>query len=76
MPRIQKLAPPKQQVIGDELDRRHRHGFRTFKPGDVVGHFVAIDPLTGQKKWEVPLTDMPSSAGMLALAAAWCSPAS
>ena len=37
----------------------------TFKPGDVVGHFVAIDPLTGQKKWEVPLTDMASSAGML-----------
>ena len=36
------------------------------KPGDVVGHFVAIDPLTGEKKWEVPLTDLPSSAGMLA----------
>ena len=27
---------------------------------------VAINPLTGQKKWEVPLTDFPSSAGMLA----------
>ena len=36
------------------------------KPGDVVGHFVAINPLTGEKKWEVPLTDLPSSAGMLA----------
>ena len=36
-----------------------------FKPGDVVGHFVAIDPLTGDKKWEIPLIDMPSSAGML-----------
>ena len=32
----------------------------------MVGHFVAIDPLTGEKKWEVPLTDLPSSAGMLA----------
>jgi len=31
----------------------------------VLGHFIAIDPLTGQKKWEVPLTDLPSSAGML-----------
>ena len=37
-----------------------------IKPGDVLGHFVAINPLTGEKKWEVPLTDLPSSAGMLA----------
>ena len=37
-----------------------------IKPGDVLGHFVAINPLTGEKKWEVPLTDFPSSAGMLA----------
>ena len=36
-----------------------------IKPGDVVGHFVAMNPLTGEKKWEVPLTDLPSSAGML-----------
>jgi alcohol dehydrogenase (cytochrome c) len=67
MPRIQKLAPPKQQVIGTNstgvLGRTP-----VFKPGDVLGHFVAIDPLTGEKKWEVPLTDMPSSAGMLATA--------
>ncbi len=27
---------------------------------------MAINPLTGEKKWEVPLTDLPSSAGMLA----------
>jgi alcohol dehydrogenase (cytochrome c) len=38
------------------------------KPGEAYGHFVAINPLTGQKKWEVPLTDFPSSAGMLATA--------
>jgi len=31
----------------------------------VVGYFIAFDPLTGQRKWEVPLTDIPSSAGML-----------
>jgi alcohol dehydrogenase (cytochrome c) len=64
-PRIQKLAPPKPQVIGTNstgvLGR-----VPVFKPGDVVGHFVAINPLTGEKKWEVPLTDMPSSAGTLA----------
>jgi alcohol dehydrogenase (cytochrome c) len=65
VPRIQKLAPPKPQVIG---------GFSTgvdskqpeMKPGDVFGHFLAINPVTGEKKWEIPLTDLPSSAGMLA----------
>ena len=36
------------------------------KPGDVLGHFAAINPLTGEKKWEIPLTDLPSAAGMLA----------
>jgi alcohol dehydrogenase (cytochrome c) len=65
MPRIQKLAPPREQVIGTNstgvLGRAP-----AFKPGDIVGHFVAIDPLTGTKKWDVPLADMPSSAGMLA----------
>ena len=64
MQRIQKLAPPKPQVLGANstgvLGR-----IPVFKPGDVVGHFVAIDPLTGEKRWEIPLTDMPSSAGTL-----------
>jgi len=64
LPRIQKLAPPKQQVIGqDSTGVVARQP--TIKPGDVVGHFIAMDPLTGQRKWEVPLTDMASSAGML-----------
>ena len=31
----------------------------------MVGYYIAMDPLTGQRKWEVPLTDIPSSAGML-----------
>jgi alcohol dehydrogenase (cytochrome c) len=39
--------------------------YPVVKPGDVLGHFVAMNPLTGEKKWEVPLTDMPSSAGTL-----------
>jgi alcohol dehydrogenase (cytochrome c) len=65
MPRIQKLAPPKQQVIGEEstgvIARRPE-----VKADEVVGYFIAFDPLTGQRKWEVPLTGMASSAGMLA----------
>ena len=66
VPRIQKLAPPagKPQVIGANSTGITART-PTFKPGDVLGHFVAIDPLTGQKKWEVPLPDLPSAAGML-----------
>ena len=32
----------------------------------MVGYYIAMNPLTGERKWEVPLTDIPSSAGMLA----------
>jgi alcohol dehydrogenase (cytochrome c) len=67
IPRIQKLAPPteKPQVIGETstgvVARQPE-----MKPGDVAGHLLAINPLSGEKKWEIPLTDLPSSAGMLA----------
>jgi alcohol dehydrogenase (cytochrome c) len=64
LPRIQKLAPPKQQVIGQDstgvIARQPN-----IKPDDVVGYFIAMDPLTGQRKWEVPLKEIPTSAGML-----------
>ena len=63
--RIQKLAPPKPQVPGrDSTGVISR--IPPVMPGDVMGHLLAINPLTGEKKWEVPLTDLPSSAGMLA----------
>jgi alcohol dehydrogenase (cytochrome c) len=67
IPRIQKLAPPqeKPQVIGETstgvVARQPE-----MKPGDVFGYFLAVNPLSGEKKWEIPLTDLPSSAGMLA----------
>jgi alcohol dehydrogenase (cytochrome c) len=64
LPRLQQLAPPKPQVIGENstgVNARQPE----IKPGDVVGYFIAMDPLTGQRKWEVPLTDMASSSGML-----------
>jgi alcohol dehydrogenase (cytochrome c) len=67
IPRIQKLAPPKRVENGkDSTGVIARQA--EIKPGDVVGHFAAINPLTGEKKWEIPLTDLPSSAGMLATA--------
>jgi alcohol dehydrogenase (cytochrome c) len=65
IPRIQKLAEPKPPVPGkDSTGVIARPA--VINPGDVVGHFAAINPLTGEKKWEVPLMDLPSSAGMLA----------
>jgi len=62
--RLQQLAPPKPQVIGENSTGVNARQPQ-INPGDVVGYFIAMDPLTGQRKWEVPLTDIPSSAGML-----------
>ena len=64
MPRIQKLGPPKTQVPGTNSTGVVGR-IPVFKQGDIVGHFVAINPLTGEKGWDVPLADMPSSAGTL-----------
>ena len=64
VPRIQKLTPM-EFVLG----RGYTSVANTFpdvEAGDLLGHFVAINPLTGTKEWEIPLTDFPSSAGMLA----------
>jgi alcohol dehydrogenase (cytochrome c) len=65
VPRIQKLAPPRPTVAGKDSTGVVSR-FPVINPGDVLGHFAAINPLTGEKKWEIPLTDLPSSAGMLA----------
>jgi alcohol dehydrogenase (cytochrome c) len=62
--RVLKITPPKTQALGMN-STEVRNSYRPSKPGDVFGHFVALNPLTGVKKWEVPLTDMPSAAGML-----------
>jgi alcohol dehydrogenase (cytochrome c) len=64
VPRIQKLAPEKPPVVGGESTGVHIR-FPDPKPGDVLGFFEAINPLTGEKKWEVPVTDLPISAGAL-----------
>jgi alcohol dehydrogenase (cytochrome c) len=64
VPRLQKLAPKPVEHGGQSTGVEARQP--QTKPGDVLGHFAAIDPLTGEKKWEVPLTGLPSSAGMLA----------
>jgi alcohol dehydrogenase (cytochrome c) len=63
--RIQKLAAPQPTIHGG-TSTGVTSRVPEVKPGDVVGHFTAINPLTGEKKWEIPLTDLPSAAGMLA----------
>jgi alcohol dehydrogenase (cytochrome c) len=66
VPRIQQLAPPKPSVAGGTSTGVISKLLPPTQTGDVFGHFAAINPLTGEKKWEIPLTDLPSSAGMLA----------
>jgi len=63
--RLQRLAPANPQALGSVSTGVVARN-PVFKPGDVVGAFVAINPVTGEKKWEAPLTDAPSAAGMLA----------
>ena len=65
VPRILKLAPPQEQVIGASSTGVVSR-VPGVEPGELLGHLLAIDPLTGEKQWEIPLTDFPSSAGMLA----------
>src|SRR5215467_2697772 len=60
VPRIQKLSTPKPPVKGGESTGVTAR-FPQMKDSDVFGHFAAIDPLTGEKKWEIPLVGMPSS---------------
>jgi alcohol dehydrogenase (cytochrome c) len=67
VPRIQKLAEPKPVVRGKDSTGVISR-LPTINPDDVVGHLLAINPLTGEKKWEIPLKEMPSSSGMLATA--------
>jgi alcohol dehydrogenase (cytochrome c) len=65
IPRLQKLGPLKPADLGKDstgvIARQPE-----IKPGDVVGYFLAMNPISGEKKWEVPLVDLPSSSGMLA----------
>jgi alcohol dehydrogenase (cytochrome c) len=45
-----------------------QNSYPEVKPGDVVGHMEAIDPLTAKAKWRVPLQDHQQWSAMLATA--------
>jgi alcohol dehydrogenase (cytochrome c) len=66
VPRIQRLSNPPKPAENGKDSTGVISRVAEAKPGDVLGHFLAINPLTGEKKWEVPLQDLPSAAGMLA----------
>jgi alcohol dehydrogenase (cytochrome c) len=42
------------------------NSYAPVKPGDLVGHIEAIDPLTAQAKWRVPVHDYQIASAMLA----------
>ena len=63
--RIQKIAAAESQELGGATTGVEARQPK-MKPDDIFGHFLAMNPLTGEKKWEIPLTELPSSAGMLA----------
>lgn len=65
VPRIQKIAPPQTQVPGQASTGVTAKNVES-KPGDVLGYFLAFNPLTGAKKWEIPMTGYPSASGVLA----------
>ena len=65
VPRIQQLAPARPVPVGGTSTGVNAK-YPELRPGEMAGSFAAINPLTGEKKWEVPLADLPSSAGMLA----------
>jgi alcohol dehydrogenase (cytochrome c) len=68
LPRVQKLVmTPAPQVLGGATTGVTAR-LPQVAPGTPYGFFAAIDPLTGKRKWEIPLTDLPSSAGVLATA--------
>jgi alcohol dehydrogenase (cytochrome c) len=65
VPRLQRLAAQNPQTPGSVSTGVVARN-SIVKPGEVVGSFAALNPATGEKKWEVPLVEMPSAAGMLA----------
>jgi alcohol dehydrogenase (cytochrome c) len=66
LPRIQKLTmTPAPAVVGGSTTGVTAR-LPQVPPGQPYGHITAIDPLTGKPKWAIPLTDLPSSAGVLA----------
>lgn len=64
LPRFTRIAPAAKQIMGTNSSGVTTRRYEV-QPGEVVGHYIAIDPVSGRKKWEIPLIEKASSAGML-----------
>ena len=64
LPRIQKFVPYTFKQLG-EPNTATAGRDPVVKPGDVVGHYVAMDVVTGKFKWKLPITDVANSASSL-----------
>ncbi|MGZ5150585.1 MAG: PQQ-dependent dehydrogenase, methanol/ethanol family [Burkholderiales bacterium] len=65
LPRVQKFIPYKFEQLG-EPSTAVEGRTPDVKPDDVVGYHVAMNPLTGQTKWKVPIKGIPNAASVLA----------
>jgi alcohol dehydrogenase (cytochrome c) len=62
--RIQKFVPYKFEKLGEPstaVEGRNPE----IKPEDIVGYHQAMNPLTGQMKWKIPIKGIPNAASVL-----------
>ena len=67
LPRIQQYVPYTFKRLG-EPNTAVKGRNPIPKPEDVVGHHAAMNPLTGEFKWKVPIKGIPNGASMLGTA--------
>jgi alcohol dehydrogenase (cytochrome c) len=65
LPRTQKFVPYKFERLG-EPNTAVAGKNPVLKPDDVVGYHAAMNPLTGEFKWKIPITGIPNAASVLA----------
>jgi alcohol dehydrogenase (cytochrome c) len=64
IPRLVKLGDSKKPTLGGRATGMTAGTYKV-KPGEVVGHDLAMNPITGEKKWEIPLVEVASAAGSM-----------
>ncbi|HEX2826781.1 MAG TPA: PQQ-dependent dehydrogenase, methanol/ethanol family [Burkholderiales bacterium] len=62
LPRLMKFVEAKLEMGGNYTGMESS---MAVPKGEPAGWHIAIDPLTGKTKWQTPLMDFASSAGML-----------
>ena len=69
MPRIRCGSPPIASfvIVANNKKTVHQSEFfsNLLEPNSAIGHVDAIDPLTAEPKWRIPLTDHPIWSAIL-----------